>query len=241
MSGMISYRVHLFLGGWLVCHLLAASVLFSAEAGSRDFDAKQQSLMNRTRAYELRLQDMHEMAGLDPDRTFALLVSIIKDPEDNLPIKYEAAHQLFELNSIRAKTLFQDLLETREADPVARRIALEGLFDGKSGPWPEKFGKILADPGEDPAIRQYLLGRYARDSQDPSKLNRLREFASSKSETPGFRMNALFWLEDLQDNDFVNEQTHKILNDPKENVELRKNATLIAGRMAQKEKAKDSS
>ena len=225
-----------------------AFFLSAQEIESGDYLSKVSSLTNKVRAYDLRAQSMEELVQTYPNKAFPLLLSLLKDPEEETALRYLAAQKLTEINLERAAGALREILNDRSSgDPLARRMALAELAATRPGDMRQLIRNFLEDRSEDAAIRQYALGLYG-NSDEKDKIQKLRGWVQSKEETLAMRTNALFLLESLGDLDFVRSSVHGFLSDRKEPEDLRKNCVVIAERINDRDSipllariAKDSS
>ena len=203
----------------------------SATWEDADWNSQVRSLTNKVRAYELRVKSMQELLTRDPEKTFPLLVSLLKDRTEGAPLRYLAAEKMVEADRRQALDTFQKILDNRKEDPFARRSSFTQLLRLlNQDQTRKKIETTVDDPSEDPAIRQYALSLYSEGRQD-KKIEKLRSFARSKQETLSLRTNALFLLESLGDLDFVRSMIHQSLNNRMEPEELRKNGAVMAERI----------
>lgn len=207
-----------------------AFFLSAQEIESGDYLSKVSSLTNKVRAYDLRAQSMEELVQTYPNKAFPLLLSLLKDPEEETALRYLAAQKLTGINLERAAGALREILNDRSRDPLARRMALAELAATRPGDMRQLIRNFLEDRSEDAAIRQYALGLYG-NSDEKDKIQKLRGWVQSKEETLAMRTNALFLLESLGDLDFVRSSVHGFLSDRKESEDLRKNCVVIAERI----------
>ncbi len=199
-----------------------------AETQDADFNLEMSSLMNQTRAYELRAKSLDRLVSRYPDKTFPILTSFITDSSENASLRYLAADKL--RISSEAQLIFLKILDDPKQDVLARRIALAQLVQINKPPLRKKVLEILDRPKEDPAIRQYALAVFS-GWPEKDKIERLRNFVQSSGEFLNMRTNALFLLESLGDLDFVRLQVHQFLSDQKAPEELRKNCIVMTERL----------
>lgn len=215
---------------FLLIFLTCAPVWADQNIEDADFALQMNSLTDRVRAQELRIQSMDALVRTYPHRTFPALVSLMVDPQEAPSIRYLAADKLRQVNQRSAAQTFLEILDDRRQDDFARRTALAQLVIVNQPPLRQRVVEILDNSREDPALRQYALGIYS-SWDEKGKIERLRSFATSNREPLNMKTNALFLLESLQDFNFVRSQIHKLLVDREQSEELRKNSIVMAERM----------
>ncbi|HNV86075.1 MAG TPA: HEAT repeat domain-containing protein [Candidatus Omnitrophota bacterium] len=218
---------------WLcVFFLLGAGLSYCANSVGveSDFERERDSFLNKARQEDLRIQAIDRMAETDSYKLFPLLIDALNDGENSIFFRSTVAEKLVELNSMRAKGVFENFLADPNADSVARRIAVFQLSEINDSSFRNNMVRILNDTGEDAAIRQYVLGVYARE-KTPQKLLKVREIARNPTETLGMRMNAMSILETWGDLDFLKPLLRGFIRTRQTPEELRKYSVATAKRL----------
>lgn len=204
----------------------AGSAEFESES---DFQMKAKGLTDRARSYALRAKALKDLSVQYPEQVSSILIGILKDPIDSEPLRYLAAQTLAEIRPLEAAAEFEQIFRNRREDVFARRIAFGQLMVLRQDKMRGAIVRIIEDMTEDPSIRQYALGLYGNWDL-PGKVERLRRFVRSKSESLSMRQNALFILESLKDEPFVHDMLREILTTQEDPEEMRKNSVIIVER-----------